>query len=58
MVLPPTEMQSHLEMDCGKAPVSCTFREVGCRATVPRAELPDHMETQIHDHLNVSPLTV
>ncbi|XP_059479641.1 TNF receptor-associated factor 6-A-like [Neocloeon triangulifer] len=47
------QLQKHLDDECAKVPCSCRFREVGCRATVPRADLPAHLDSQIHDHLNL-----
>lgn len=52
-LVPLSDIQRHLDEECAKVPCSCNFREVGCRATVPRAELTAHLDSQIHDHLSV-----
>ena len=56
-LVPLSDIQRHLDEDCAKVPCSCNFREVGCRATLPRAELTAHLDSQIHDHLSVNILS-
>jgi hypothetical protein len=40
--------------DQGTQVVECSFREVGCLATVHQDELAAHLDTQIHYHTSVS----
>jgi hypothetical protein len=40
--------------DSGTQVVECSFREVGCLATVHPDELAAHLDTQIHYHTSVS----
>ncbi|XP_065340820.1 TNF receptor-associated factor 6-like isoform X2 [Cloeon dipterum] len=49
----PDDLQKHLDDECAKVPCCCRFREVGCRATLPRADLPAHLDSHINEHLDL-----
>ena len=48
------EIQDSLRDGVGSQLVECSFREVGCHSVLHCDQIPAHLESQLHHHVNVS----
>ena len=47
------ELEQHA-MECELEPVKCAFFDAGCRETIPRKDLKEHMDSSMQSHLQKS----
>ena len=52
MEIPREELQHHIDGECEKTLIECTFGAVGCKDMVERGKLQEHAEQKVNEHLS------